>query len=759
MTARSGAPLLRLGLVVVLVVGASGPGFSQRDTSPDAATWNRRPPGVGDYRTVTEVSGRAELARFRIPSDPRSLRSVCDARQEALAAAVPTLEQHLAALLARAPADQSLAEITWDHHDLGQLWAYQGRMDKAIPEMEAAWRAVTANADRSPGLAAAEPYLETVLGVLHLRRGELENCVHDKNADRCLFPIRASGVHTQTSGSETAIEYFTRHLRRSPDDLEARWLLNVATMTLGRFPDGVPKDQLIPPEAWASPDDPGRFPDVAPRLGLDAPGRAGGVVADDIDGDGLFDVVISSVDPCAPLRYYHNEGNGTFRDRTVEAGLADQLGGINLVQTDYDNDGRLDLMVLRGGWELPMRNSLLHQNPDGTFTDVTEKAGLALSIHRTHSAAWADFDGDGWLDVFVAHEESKAALFKNQGDGTFVDVAHAAGVDRVSFAKGATWGDYDNDGRPDLYVSNFGEENFLYHNQGDGTFKEVAKELGVEKPVMSFPTWFFDYDNDGWLDLFVASFVPSVTEVARGFLHLPPQAETMRLYRNTGGRFQDVTQAAGLDRVVPTMGANFGDLDEDGFLDFYLGTGAPSYAALMPNVMFRNQEGRRFTDVTTATGTGHLQKGHGVAFVDLDDDGDQDVYANIGGFVPGDAYNKVVFENPGHGRHSIRLHLVGTRSNRAAIGARIKLTVAGPDGVPREIHRQVSSGGSFGCSPLAQQVGLGSAREVRTLEVLWPASATRQVLRNVRADQVVEIREGSSTYTVSPLRKARVGGR
>jgi len=752
MTLRGG-PRLRLGLVVALVAAGSGPGFGQRETSPDAATWNRRPPGVGDYRTVTEVSGRAELARFRVPSDPRSLRGLCEARQEAIAAAIPTIEQHLAGLAAPTT-ETGLAEMAWDHHDLGQLWAYQGRMDKAIPEMEAAWRTVTTNAGRSPGLAEAEPYLEMVLGVLHLRRGELENCVHDKNADRCLFPIRAPGVHTQTSGSETASEFFARHLRRSPDDLEARWLLNVAYMTLGRFPQDVPREQLIPPEAWASPDDPGRFKDVAPRLGLDAPGRAGGVVADDIDGDGLFDVVISSVDPCAPLRYYHNEADGTFRERTAEAGLLDQLGGINLVQTDYDNDGRLDLLVLRGGWEFPMRNSLLHQNPDGTFTDVTERAGLARSIHRTHSAAWADFDGDGWLDLFVGHEESKAALFRNQGDGTFVDVAHAAGVDRASFVKGATWGDYDNDGRPDLYVSNFGEENFLYHNQGDGTFKEVAKELGVEKPVMSFPAWFFDYDNDGWLDLFVASFMPSVTEVARGFLGLPPQAETMRLYRNTGGRFQDVTKAVGLDRVVPTMGANFGDLDEDGYLDFYLGTGAPSYAALMPNVMFRNQEGRRFVDVTTATGTGHLQKGHGVAFVDLDDDGDQDVYANIGGFIPGDAYNKVAFENPGHGRHWIRLRLVGTRSNRAALGARITLTVAGPGGATRTIHRQVTSGGSFGCSPLAQQIGLGSAREVQTLEVFWPTSGTRQVFRNVRADQRLEMREGATTYTAQ-----RVGGR
>jgi hypothetical protein len=485
-------------------------------------------------------------------------------------------------------------------------------------------------------------------------------------------------------------------------------------------------------------------------MGLDAPGRAGGVVVDDFDNDGLFDVVVSSVDACAPLRYYRNRGDGTFEDRTSAAGLSGQIGGINIVQTDYDNDGWLDLFVMRGGWEFPMRNSLLRNNGDGTFTDVTAKAGLSHAVHRTHSAVWADYDNDGWLDVFVGHEESPSALFRNRGDGTFEDVAHAAGVDAKAFTKGAAWGDYDGDGRPDLYVSNFGSENFLYHNQGDGTFRERARELGVLRPIMSFPTWFWDYDNDGRLDLFVASFMPSVTEIARFYLGRPAQAESMKLYRNTGSGFEDVTRAVGLDRVVPTMGANFGDLDNDGFLDFYLGTGAPSYAALVPNVMFRNREGRSFADVTTATGTGHLQKGHGVAFADLDGDGNQDVFANIGGFVPGDAYHKAVFRNPGHASHWIRVHLAGVRSNRAAIGARIRVRVIGEDGRESLRYREVSSGGSFGASPLAQHIGLGKAARIASLEIEWPASGTRQVFTDVPLDRVIEIREFADTLTSRP---------
>jgi hypothetical protein len=564
--------------------------------------------------------------------------------------------------------------------------------------------------------------------------------------------VVAEGRHGQPSGSATAALYFTRRLAREPDDLEAKWLLNLADMTLGRYPDDVPAEHRIPPSAFASAEDPGRFTDVASSVGLGLLGAAGGAVVDDLDGDGLYDVAISSVDPCASLRYFRNRGDGTFEDRTAPAGLLGQTGGINLTQVDYDNDGRLDLFVMRGGWEFPMRNSLLHNNGDGTFTDVTREAGLLSAAHRTHSAAWADFDNDGLLDVFVGHEESPSSLFRNRGNGQFEDVAHAAGVDRVAFTKGAAWGDYDDDGYPDLYVSNYGGDNFLYHNERDGTFKEVAKALGVEKPLMSFPTWFWDFDNDGRLDIFVASFVPSVTEVAGSYLGRPRHAETMRLYRNTGSGFEDVTQAVGLDRVVPTMGANFGDIDNDGFLDIYLGTGAPSYAALMPNVLFRNRAGRSFVDVTSATGTGHLQKGHGVSFADIDNDGNQDIFANIGGFVPGDAFWKALFLNPGHPNNWVRLKLVGVKSNRSAVGAKIKLWLEEPGGREEMIYREVSSGGSFGASPLEQHVGLGKASRIKTLEVRWPASGARQVFHDLGVNQAFEVHELAKEPVPRPLR-------
>jgi len=282
----------------------------------------------------------------------------------------------------------------------------------------------------------------------------------------------------------------------------------------------------------------------------------------------------------------------------------------------------------------------------------------------------------------------------------------------------------------------------------------------VQKPFMSFPTWFFDYDNDGWLDLFVASYVPSLTEFAKHYLKQPSEADTLTLYRNRGdGTVADVSAEAGLRRVVPAMGANFGDLDNDGFLDMYLGTGSPSFAAIMPNLMLRNDAGRRFLDVTTATGTGHLQKGHAIAFADLDQDGDEDVVLNVGGSVPSDRYDDALFENPGTpGHHFLAVRLVGLRSNRAAIGARITLHLRLADGSRALRYREVSSGGSFGASSLTQHFGLGPAAAVESLEVRWPASRTTQTFVDVPLDRRIEIEESATKWKERPLRRFALGG-
>jgi len=750
----------RISSVVILLAFAMIQLSDAQSRTPQDQSWNRRAAGAGDYQTVLEVSGRVEITRALKLPDGRDLKAICTAKQDAERRAFLSAEGYLSALEKSVDANRRQPEIARLHNELGQIWSYRGEMAKAIGHFEAARQAISNSLAGHPEYGEDLVFMDEILGVSHLRKGELDNCVHNHNAETCIFPLTKRAEHKLTAGSSEAVKYFNRHLSRKPDNLEVRWLLNLALMTLGqkgsdwsyeshRSYGRASKNTRSP----ISPITP-RFPDVAAAAGVDRISGAGGSIIDDFDNDGLLDIVISSVDACESMKFFRNNGNGTFSDQTDQTGLSSQIGGINCTQTDFNNDGWRDIFVMRGGWEFPMRNSLLRNNGDGTFSDVTEASGLLSGDHRTHSAAWADFDNDGWMDVFVGHEETPSQLFRNRGNGSFEDVTQKAGVGRTAFTKGAAWGDYDHDGFADLYVSNYGSENFLYHNNGDGAFTEVAAKLGVSKPLMSFPTWFFDYDNDGWLDLFVASFVPSVTEVARGFLGLPPQAETMKLYRNDGkGGFQDVTAAAGLAKVVPTMGANFGDLDNDGFLDFYLGTGAPSYTALMPNFMFRNREGKSFADVTAATGTGHLQKGHGVAFGDLDNDGDQDLYANIGGFIPGDKYNKALFANPTTKSNWISIKLTGAKSNRAAVGAKIKLTVTDGAGKQSFRYREITSGGSFGASPFTQHIGLGRLKtgKIDAIEIEWPASKTKQNFRDVASNQFIEISEmANEIKTLSP---------
>ena len=604
--------------------------------------------------------------------------------------------------------------------------------------------------------------LQVMLGLSYLRLGEQENCIIQHNVESCLMPISGEGVHKIERGSRAAIAEYLQILERDPRDLSARWLLNIAYMTLGEYPDKVPPNYLLPPRVFKSDYDIKRFRDVAPRHGLDVVGLSGGGIMEDFDGDGYLDIMASSWGLRDQIRYFQNIGDGTFVDRTEEAGLVGIVGGLNLRHADYDNNGYADALVLRGAWlndngRYP--NSLLRNEGDGKFVDATEEAGL-LTLHPTQTATWGDFDNDGWVDLFVGNESlgeeiHACELFRNNGDGTFTDVAGEAGVDVVGFVKGVVWGDYDNDGRLDLYVSRLSidESNMLFHNAGEDAagrwhFEDVSAVAHVPGPAYSFPTWFWDYDNDGWQDIFVAGFKAAASDVAADYLGLPHGGEKPRLYRNEGdGTFADVTRRAQLDKALLSMGSNFGDLDNDGFLDFYIGTGDPSLGSLMPNRMFRNAVGEFFQDVTTSGGFGHLQKGHAVAFGDIDHDGDQDVFAVMGGAYSGDVYANALFENPGHGNHWIKLKLEGVRSNRAAIGARIEVRVNTAGG-HRDIYATVTSGGSFGCSSLQQEIGLGRATAIETIKIIWPTSGEVQVFDDVEMDQILHIREADPVPVV-----------
>jgi hypothetical protein len=626
---------------------------------------------------------------------------------------------------------------------IGRLYLYEGDFTQAAAALEEARTFAESEASRTREKIPTILFLQ---GIAALRRGEVENCVECACEGRCIFPLQASAVHRKPEGSRAAVQFFTEYLRHRPNEYAGRWLLNLAYMTLGEYPDKVPREYLIPLEPFRSEFDVGRFIDVAPRLGVDRLNQAGGAIMDDFDNDGLLDLIMTTSGTAGSMAFYRNKGDGTFEDRTKGSGLETQLGGLYCVQTDYNNDGRLDVYVCRGGWTgVPQRHSLLRNNGDGTFTDVTKEAGLMAPVD-SQVAVWADFDNDGWLDLFVGGESVRSRLYRNKGDGTFEEVALKAGVANEGFVcKGANWCDFDGDGWPDLYVSNLEGPPRLFHNNRDGTFTDVAAQMGITKPYAGFSCWFFDYDNDGWPDLFVAGYERSLEEVVKSQLGLPHNGETCRLYRNLGGKkFEDVTAAVGLNQAMAPMGSNFVDVDNDGFLDIYLGTGTPNYAFVVPNRLFKNVGGKRFADVTTSSGTGHLQKGHAVACGDWDRDGHVDLYVMLGGAVPGDRFHNVLFQNPGSANHSITVKLIGRKTNRPAIGARIKAVVA--DDPETAIYRHVTSGSSFGGNALEQTLGLGKATRIVRLEVYWPTSGTTQVFRDVPADQAIEITEFAAEY-------------
>jgi hypothetical protein len=223
----------------------------------------------------------------------------------------------------------------------------------------------------------------------------------------------------------------------------------------------------------------------------------------------------------------------------------------------------------------------------------------------------------------------------------------------------------------------------------------------------------------------------------------PVSAEQPRLYRNMhDGTFRDVTSEVHLDRAILTMGASFGDLDNDGWLDIYLGTGDSTYESLLPNRMFRNDNGRSFQDVTTAGDFGHLQKGHGVAFADLRHSGFEDIFEEMGGAQPGDSFQSALYQNPGNHNHWITLELEGVRSNRAAFGARIDVAVKSPSGTLRHIFRTVGFGSSFGGNPLEQHIGIGAATTVAEITITWPASGITDRIHNIPGDHRYHLREG-----------------
>ena len=578
------------------------------------------------------------------------------------------------------------------------------------------------------GSALAGEYL-ALRGMLRLRMGELKNCLENHNADSCIFPLSKKAVHADKFWTLQAIEDFQKALVLDPGNIHLRWLLNVAHMAAGSYPAKVPKKLLVPKKTLRGEAAFARFRDLAAEAGLHTKSMGGGgAMLEDLDGDGLLDAILGSRLPCLEMLVYRNEGNGKFSPWN---GFSDQRWVTNVAQADVNNDGKIDLYLSRGGWfgniypSARAKNTLLVNQGGGQFVDESAKYSIDQRKSFNVSAQWVDFDLDGWVDLFVCNENRTVDLFRNRGGKGFEEVAGKLGLRNQGICKGSAWADVNGDGYPDVVMANYGSENRFFLNEGGTKFREQKISGLNQDPTLAFSAFFFDYDNDGRPDLFLGGYNRDVEVWLYSFLGLPQKKpfDTHHLFRNTSEgnevSFEDVTKSVGLDMPALSMGSNFGDLDNDGFLDIFTGTGSISYGDLVPNQVFRNRAGQRFEEVTSAGGFGNLQKGHGASFGDVNRDGRAEIFVNFGGSFGGDAFFPALYAGPSFGADWLNLSLEGKESNRAAIGAVVEVRVKNGKKV-RSLFRTVGATSSFGGNPLELLIGLGKGAIVESVTVRWP---------------------------------------
>ncbi|MBX3443637.1 MAG: CRTAC1 family protein [Planctomyces sp.] len=675
------------------------------------------------------------------PSHARMLQRLDDARTRAALedpfhgdASVARAELRLARLSAGGPESERLDL----HLQLADGYRRLGILREAVNHYEAAQALV-----RSAGDARREGELSREIGHTLMQAALGENCTYCQTSDSCVLPIIEDARYRFPEHSRNAIPHLRQALALNPEDIEARWLLNIAAMTIGDASVIDDAGVRFRADAFAVGAEFPRFEDVAFPTGVRSVGSAGGAAVEDFDGDGRLDLLASSHALSMPLRYFRNMGDGRFLEESAARGLDGIAGGSRLVLADFDNDGHVDVLVLRGaghGVDSSNPSSLLRNDGGGRFEDVTSAVGLESLVGPVSCAAWADFDGDGDLDLFVGFETAPCRLFRNDGPDGFVDVTAQAGVENGRMTRAALAGDCTGDGRPELYLSNADGANRLYRNDGGLKFQDVAAELGVDGPEAGGEAWFCDVNQDGRLDIFAGGWNDRIEDITASFFGTSAAGTPCRLYLQTEtGGFRDAAAEFALDLIAPVTGGGFADLDNDGSEDCFIGTGLPESNVPCPNRAFLGRPGGAFEDITFAGGFGHLQQTNTVVFADFDNDGALDLFLQVGGPQKGAAFGDVLLKNPGQVGHWLRVQLEGVTSNRRGLGVRVQATVRDDAGT-----RTITRWNLGGAGPLEMHLGLGAADQVERLEVHWPTSGTKQTFTDVAADGVIRIREDRS---------------
>jgi tetratricopeptide (TPR) repeat protein len=527
-------------------------------------------------------------------------------------------------------------------------------------------------------------------------------------------------------------------LDANPDNAPARYWTWLAAQKLGGYPAEIPAaNRMEMKTGWNATSL--EYEDIAARAGLDKTSGGRGIAVFDYDGDGRLDVAIA----CAHggISLYRNNGDGTFKDVSVESGLYHAVNGFGMAAGDYNNSGYPSLAVVRMGFYGGMIE-LWRNNGDGTFTDVSVASGISAWA-PSFTCSWVDYDCDGKLDLFVCtnlgglfDRKVQHKLYHNNGDGTFTERAQQAGIVSPWGAIGHSWGDYNNDGFPDLFLSNAIGRPQLFRNNGDGTFTDVTTAAQLDVPALAFNAQFCDVDNDGWLD--IIQYTWSIHEDTIHSMRTgsaPPYGHATRVYKNNrNGTFSVISPQLGLTECWGSMSGNAADINNDGYLDIVLGNGGPLVDRNEPMVVLEN-DGKRFRNITFTAGLPFMGKGHGINCADLFGDGRLAILCATGGAYPGDLMTTSVFAPKHRPGNYLSVVLEGTRSNRGAVGARLKLTAGG-----REQHRVINGGSNFGCLPPQQHFGLGDLEQVDLLEINWP-SGIRQILVSLPANTVQRVTE------------------